>query len=101
MKHEIKLTIHSCFDFERNIEDLIDALIEFKEERKDKYTRIYIDSDYDYDGNRRYMLCGTRLETDTEEKTRKAKDKSWKQQQEENERNQYERLKAKFDKESK
>lgn len=84
-------------DFEGTLDDVIARLQQFKIDYPDYITLKIID-DVCYDGGMLYELYGEREETVAEEVARINLEKVRSHREEENERRQYELLKAKFEK---
>jgi hypothetical protein len=79
------------------VDELIASLQALKEKYSD-YHDLTIDEESYYEGGYHYQLVGYKLETDAEEQAREQRESTYVKQREENERRQYEELKAKFEK---
>lgn len=84
-------------DLEGTLDEAIKQLQSYKERYSD-YTNLRIVEDHVYEDGYYFDLYGDRLETDKEEANRLNAEKSRNERQLENERKQYEALKAKFEK---
>ena len=84
-------------EIEGSLDICIKQLEGYKEEYSE-YTNLRIVADYVYEGGYYYDLYGDKLETDLEESNRLAAEKERNERRLENERKQYEALKAKFEK---
>ena len=89
--------IQSYIDIESDIDTVIEILQSLKETWGATYQRIYIERDY-WDDSHDLRIMGQRLETDAEYIVRVTDEKILIAQKLEIERQQYEALKAKFDK---
>jgi hypothetical protein len=83
-------------DIESSLDDAIKQLESYKE-KYSEYTNLRIVEDHVYEGGYYYYLYGDKLETDLEESNRLAAEKQREKRRLENERKQYEILKAKFE----
>jgi hypothetical protein len=97
MKQTKKVRIDIHVEFDSTIDDIISQLQRWKEEYKDQYDSLYIEEESAYDGGYYHYLVGHRLETDKEEKNRLVCEERWKTERLESDRQQYEKLKAKFE----
>lgn len=82
------------------LDEMIAKIEEIRKEYSDKFTDIKLDKDYeyDYDNERRtvWKFVGRRMETDAEYNSRIDRINKHKADQEERDRAEFERLKAKF-----
>lgn len=97
MKKLRQVLLRRRLDFEGTLDDVIARLQQFKIDYPDYITHKILD-DGSYDGNHTYELYGEREETVAEEVARINLEKVRSHREEENERRQYELLKAKFEK---
>lgn len=87
--------------FSGTIDEVIKQLKQEEEYYSEEYTNLRIDNIYDWDSKGSYyehILFGDKLETDEEEALRMKQEDENKKWREENDRRQYEALKAKFEK---
>jgi hypothetical protein len=84
-------------EIEGSLDDTIKQLEDYKK-RYSEYTNLRIVEESVYEGGYYYCLYGDKLETDLEESNRLAAEKQRDERRLENERKQYEALKAKFEK---
>jgi hypothetical protein len=95
MKKYIKKDLDTP-DLEGSLDSIIEALIEAREKYK-HFDNLRIDEETAYDGGYYYYLRGDTLETDQEEELRIKREKEYEKSRLEQDRRQYEALKAKFE----
>lgn len=94
---KIKLHHLKKLQIDGSLDDVIKQLENYKKEYSE-YTNLRIVEDPQYDGGYYHDLFGDRLETDLEESNRLAAEKERDERNEAYERQQYEKLKAKYEK---